>query len=296
MQEKHGDSTAVDLREMLLNNTLDSESMSFEDYDKLFQYETKSDLPNGQVILFCSTFLSQRNKYSRDVKTVSFDELKQRLKKRNRESFNRAMFLSARMVTIIVVAVVLAAFTVQGVSMALGYDFFGFVRDWFFDSNTVGILISEPEDEIGVDLREIRTTTGTTSADEPPADEFVFFDFERLEDIDDEWLARISHGLIEAFEFAHSDFMRFGGDMVFNIRFVDDSGNDITLVIQNTPMRYVEREDEGFAEDVFANGVTFSVFNNIDDFQVIWEIDELFYQLNAMLTFEEVKEIITNWY
>jgi hypothetical protein len=295
MQGKYNDLSVAELREMLLNHTLDAEAMIFEDYDRLFQYEIKSDKPDGKVIVFCSNFLSQHDKYNRDVQTPSFEELSQRLKRRNRIEFGRTMSGIARRAAVILVTITIASFMVQGVSIALGGNFFEFVRNWFRDDD-VEISVVEPLDDGRFDWRDIRTTADTDSGDEPSADEFVFLDFDRIEDIDDEWLARVSPRLIEGFEFSHGDYMQFVGDREFNIFFIDRNEGYIALTIKNLPMTYVEREEELWVEDIVVGGIKFEIFRNIEDYHVIWEHGGYFYTLNAFLPLDEVQVIIENWY
>jgi hypothetical protein len=296
MQGKYENLSAAELRELCLKGELDADSMSLEELEKLFGYETELDEPQAEVLIFCTNGFDKYAKYRDDIPKPPLEKiLKKHYGVKRRVSVPRA----ARLAAAIVLIVTVSAFMAQIVSMALGFNLFEFVRDWLFDKDTVGVLISEPDDEIGVDLREHRSeisTADTDSPDEPPVDEFVFLDFERIEDIDDEWLARVSPVLVERYEFVSADYMRFSGDEEFNIHFSNEDSNDVLLVIQNNPMFYVEREEELLVETLVIGSITFEIFNNMEDFQVIWEYDGYFYKLNAHLPLDEVKGIVEGWY
>jgi hypothetical protein len=300
MSEKYDRLSTTELREMLLSNTLETDAMTFDNYERLFRHEIKSESPNGTVIAFCSEALNQHNKYNRDVQAPSFNEITHRCKQQKSVRFAKSTRRFARMAAVIVACVVVASVLVQTVSLALGYNFFGFVRDWLFDNDTVGVLVSEPDEELGVDLREHRETAtilaDTDSHDDPPVDEFVFLDFDSVEDIPDEWLGRVSALLLGRFEFGGAVYTSFSGDITFNAFFVDDSGSDVTLTIQNAPMFYAEREQEVWVENIEVGTVTFEVFRNMDDYQVIWEHNGFLYTLNAFLGYDEVVGIIEGWY
>jgi hypothetical protein len=298
MKREYENLSTHKLREMLLNGSLKADSMGMEDYERLLNAESDYDEPNCDVISFCANGLDQFDKYRIDIQPPTLEQVQQKYSRQTQQKRNRVISKVARWAAVFVVGVSIAALLAQGVSVALGYNLYGTIRDWFSDNNdTVGILISEPDDELGVDLREIRTTTpNTDSTDEPTADEFVFIDFDSIEDIDDEWLARVSPRLFERFEFLSADYMSFQGGVTFNIHFVEENSNAVTLTIRKLPMAYVEREGELFIEELTVNRITFEIFRNMEDYQVIWEHEGLFYNFGAFLTIEEVRELITNWY
>jgi len=289
MQGKYSDLSVAKLREMLLNNALEADLMCLEDYEKLFLHETNSNNPNGIVIAFCSKGLNQHEKYNRDIRQPSLEALSQELKHRNQLKRRKAVAKVSRMAAVIVVGVMITAVLAQGVSMALGYNLFGFVRNWLFDADMVLITNVEPDDEGVHHFPPLDT-------DRPDEDEFIFLDFDRIEDIGEEWLNRVSLRLVDEFEFLSASYMRIVGDKEFNIYFLDYMGNALSLTIQNTPMLYVEREVELFVETITANGITFEVFRNIEDFQVIWEHDGMLYNFGAFLPIEMVREIIEDWH
>jgi hypothetical protein len=295
MQGKYECLSTFELREMLLNNTLNADVMTFDDYERLFRHEIKSKNPNGKVVSFCSETLNKFDKYNRDVKSPSFDEITQRSKQQKRVDFSMATRRITKMAAIIVVCVIVASVLVQTVSLALGYNFFGFIRNWLREDDVSVSLVEKGDDGV-YDLNKHRQTTPIEidSTNEPPPveDEFVFLDFNSVEDIPDEWLARVPDVLLEGHEFDGGEFVNFMGDVTFAVFFVDDSKNRIALTIQNKPMHYIEREEELLIERITINGTTFEIFRNIEDYQVIWERNGWLYWLNAFLPLDEVMGII----
>jgi len=99
--------------------------------------------------------------------------------------------------------------------------------------------------------------------------------------------------LIESFEFLDAMYSNFFGDITFGIRFLDENDNVVSLTILNNLLRYAEIEnDEQLIEEVVVNGVTFSVFRNMEDFRVAWGYDGHVYELGVFLPLETVKELI----
>jgi len=67
MPQNYKEISAQELREMLLNNTLDVDLMDLEEYEKLFGYEIELDEPSGVVLSFCNKGLERYEYYGVDV-------------------------------------------------------------------------------------------------------------------------------------------------------------------------------------------------------------------------------------
>jgi hypothetical protein len=296
MQSKYNNLTALELREMFLNNTLDTDLMNQDDFEKLFGYEIELDEPSADVISFCSNGLNEYEYYGKDIQMPPLSDIYKKLHRRTRRNRGRAFAKVTQVAASIVLVIALTALLAQRVAMALGFDLFGYIFNWF-KADTVEITAMEQQPDSSFDLPH--TAPENTEPAEPNdgteiEDEFVFLDFERIEDIGVEWLSKVSPWLIENYTFSHANYMSFMGEKNFNIIFLGEI--DIFLTIQNTSMFYVEIEDDKLVEEVTLNGIIFKIFNNIEDFQVVWERDDLLYTLNTFLPLETVKEIIRNYY
>jgi hypothetical protein len=297
MQSKYNNLTVLELREMFLNNTLDTDLMNQNDFEKLFGYEIELDEPSADVISFCSNGLNEYEYYGKDIQMPPLSDIYKELERRTRRNRSRAFAKVTQVAVSIVLVIALTALLAQGVAMALGFDLFGYIFNWF-RPDTVEITIIIPDDD---GIHHLPVHTATTAPTEPDnsteiEDEFVFLDFERIEDIDEEWLNRVSPWLVERYEFSHGQYLSFHGEREFNIVFMDGSGTQVFLTIKDLSMHYVEIDDDKLVEEVTLNGIMFKIFNNIEDFQVVWEHDDLLYTLNTFLPFEAVKEIIWNYY
>jgi len=288
MQSSYKNLTAQELREMFLNNTLDVSLMGENEYGKLFDYETELDVSNSDILIFCSNGLNQYDRYCIDVPKLSFEEFIRKQEQKRRLHLKNIAFKVSRQVAVFAVGIFLAAWLAQGVAMAFGFNLFGVIYDWFW-KESVAVITTELNDDDTVDLP---ISDNETAAEE----ELVFIDYERIEDIDEVWLSRVSPHLIDTYDFAFSSYTRRHDGERFEILFFDENGSLLSLIIQNRPMYYAEKEDEGFVKEIVIDSITFAIFNNMEDFQVIWEHEGLLYNLGAFLPLETFEEIVRNYY
>ncbi|MDR2559185.1 MAG: hypothetical protein LBC86_06550 [Oscillospiraceae bacterium] len=286
MQTKYEGYSAQEIREMFFDNTLEADLMSINEYEKLFGCEMNLDEPNADVLVFCTKGLNQHEKYSRDIQKPSFEVIAKKLEQKKRQIRKNSAFKAIHRVAAALVITTALAFFAQIVAMALGFDLFGYIYNWLF-KESVEITTSESKDDGSFDLPPI-TDDGE--------DEVVFLEFERIEEIDEVWLNCVSPYLIDNYEFDTAYYLKVFDDRKFEIHFIDENENLLTLIIQNQPMFYIEKEDEGYVKELSANSITFSIFNNMEDFHVIWERDGFLCSLGAFLPLEAVEEIIQNYY
>jgi hypothetical protein len=144
---KYENLTATELREMFLNGALDADSMTVEDYEKLFDYESELDIDNtnSDVLNFCSDGLGRFEKYSQDddiqpppIEKVLHKRYVQRFQEINKtaNSETSAEFLEVvptkrrllplsrfgRIAAMFVSIITVAALIGHGVAVAMGYD------------------------------------------------------------------------------------------------------------------------------------------------------------------------------
>jgi hypothetical protein len=288
MQSNYKNLPAQELREMFLNNTLDVSLMGENEYGKLFDYETELDESNSDVLVFCSNGFNQYDRYCIDVPKSSFEDFIKKHEQKKRRHLKNITFKVSRQVAVFAVGIFLAAWLAQGVAMAFGFNLFGVIYDWFW-KESVAVITTELNDDDTVDLP---ISDNETAAEE----ELVFIDYESIEDIDEVWLSRVSPFLIREYEFALASYYKFISDENFDILFFDENMNLLSLTIQNRPMFYAEKKDEGFVKEIVIDSITFAIFNNMEDFQVIWEHEGLLYNLGAFLPLETVEEIVRNYY
>jgi hypothetical protein len=255
-------------------------------------------------LIFCTSGFDRFGEYRKNIRKPSLKKIFRNHYGKKSNTIKPAK-RPLKFAVAITAIVMLATLTMQLVAMSLGYDnLFEFVRNWFREDDVSVSLIERGDDGV-YDLSEIRTTTVTDSTDEPsgdvtddnsPADDVVSIDFENLEDIDEVWLERVPPVLTEQYVFAFAEYFSFQGDETFVVYFFDESENIVSLLIQNKPMLYVERDIEGLVETVVVGGVTFDIFRNIDDYHVIWECGDWLFTLNAHLPLDEVMEIVRGYY
>jgi hypothetical protein len=115
--------TAAELREMYLNNTLDTDSMSIEDYEKLFEHEMDTYdeyTMNSDILLFCSNGLNQFEKYQRFSNyKPPIEELFKRHYCERRQVRTQIILKISKWAAVFVVGVALST---QIVAMAFGYS------------------------------------------------------------------------------------------------------------------------------------------------------------------------------
>ena len=66
--------TELELREMVLNGTIDTNLMGLDEYEKLFGYEIDRDEPDETILDFCCNGLKNYEPYCKEVVLPPFDE------------------------------------------------------------------------------------------------------------------------------------------------------------------------------------------------------------------------------
>lgn len=111
--------SAYELREMLLNNTIETDLMDLEEYEKLFGYEIELEEPDVVVLNYCNKGLKQYDKYKEGSQKPPFETI---LRKYNAQNRKRLVYNTARRVAIFTVVLTITALLAQGVAVALGYN------------------------------------------------------------------------------------------------------------------------------------------------------------------------------
>jgi len=261
MRENNYDSlTPQELRELFLNNTINPDFMGLEEYEKLFGYETDSDDPNGDILSFCANGLEKYEKYNMPKPPI--EKVLFRGKKRVFPKTAKRIFAA--------VAVLVAMISLtQIVSLALGFNMFGFIFNW---SNKDAVEIKNPAPNL--------------------TDEKTIIEYTDIRDIDADWIELVPPYIIENYEFDNARYRNIQGDENFVIYFKDDNSNQLSLSISNSAVHYIEKDDGGFTEEIVIDGTTYTVFTNTGEYKVVWENGGYLYYLNTFLPIETVREII----
>jgi len=293
MPKSYNELSARKLREMLLNNTLKANLMSLENYEKLFGYEINLDEPDVVVLNFCTKGLDGFAEYNIDIQKTSLEEIIKRGRaKKKAERKKSVIYRVIRNTAAVFIITAATALLAQGVSYAFGFDLFGYIYHWF-KPNAVEITTVESRDDGSFDMPSLNRT-GTEDGENKY--EFIFYEYNSIDEIDKERLNLISPWLISEYVFKDASYMSYGGEKKLEIHFFDKNENEISLLVQNLSLVYREKADEVFVKEIAVNDIIFTVFKNTEDYQVLWDYGGYLHTLNALLPLEEVEKIIRNYY
>ena len=119
--------SALELRELFLRGTLDAAFMGKDEYERLFGYETESDDPDGDVLVFCSNGLNNYAEYRKDThRKLPFDELRANISRKPRALYNMR---TAKRAATVAVAVVMMFVIATAVAAAMGFNLMALIRD-----------------------------------------------------------------------------------------------------------------------------------------------------------------------
>jgi len=117
------------LRESLLNNRLDANTLKLGDFERLFDYETDLDDPNATVLNFCVKGLDKYEEYNKynDIQ-IDFNALYKRYESERRKT--RIVFLNIPKRAFIAVVAVIVSFSLATVvAAAMGYNLVDLIRN-----------------------------------------------------------------------------------------------------------------------------------------------------------------------
>ena len=122
--DSYADVSAEELRELFLNDTINTDLMGLDEYERLFGYETDRNEPQGNVLVFCSNGLNQYEKYSR------FDHIKPDFNKivERYEREKRARRRSPKRIITVAAAIAASfALVLTVTAAALGHNIFDLI-------------------------------------------------------------------------------------------------------------------------------------------------------------------------
>lgn len=267
--------TAEEMRKLLLEDKLCADYMTENKYEELFGYESEFDDPNAKVLNFCVSGLNQYEKYNRDIPKTPIEELFKEAERRNRKMVG---FRVLKRTSIAAVVFIITILLTQIVSLAFGFDFFGYIFNW--------------NNKDSVEIVNNSVTTDNLNNDNE--EDIIDIEYSRITDI--EWINLISPYIIENYIFDYANYSKFFEQKSFTIRVVNDYNNFIIVNIENSVLTYVEKNDNTKVEEIEIDGINFSLFENMEDNQIIWIYDGFLYTIRTDLPIETVKEIINNYY
>ena len=123
MPQNYKEISARELREMLLNNTLNVDLMDLEEYEKLFGYEIELDEPSDVVLSFCNKCLEQYEYYGVDIPIPSYNSILQKHNARSKSKKAAIGFpVKPKRFVIIIAAILAALFLIAATAAAFGYN------------------------------------------------------------------------------------------------------------------------------------------------------------------------------
>jgi hypothetical protein len=142
--QKYSNLTALELRGLYLNGELDGESMSMEDFEKLFGHEIALADPSATVLDFCTLGLDRFDKYCSDMPMPTLESVLQKRKAKKIPKARRFVPTSrwGKLVATFVAVFIGAALLAQGVAYALGYNLFGMIWQAISNSDRAAVDVS----------------------------------------------------------------------------------------------------------------------------------------------------------
>lgn len=270
MFKNYSEFSYVELRELLLNGELEHEYMTEEDYSEIIENELELPEPSMEVLDLCVEGLNQYDDYK------ALDNNKVDITSLINETIGKKKIRIKRLIktTLIAAAVVIVALLAQVVSVAFGFDLFGYIFNW--NKEKVYITTISNDNDLSVDDTDL-------------------FIYENIESIPDELMIYISPFIIENYIFTEALYIKDGESFHFNIRFVKNNDINLSLIITKSINKTVEKDNDYF-EEYEKDGVIYSIFKNLDYNRALWIKDGILYDLNINLSLDEVKEIIDNFY
>ncbi|MDR1753609.1 MAG: DUF4367 domain-containing protein [Eubacterium sp.] len=264
--------------------------MGLEEYEKLFGHEIELDEPSGFMLDFCNKGLKRYEKYRENIQKPLFKNI---IKKQKTQSKKLFIIKALRQVSIFFLILNFMAMAAQDVSTAFGFNLFSYIYNWL-NQNSVEITNIE---SVGVHLFDLRNPQNIKSA-EIVDDEIIYTNYNEIMEISGGWSNLVSPYLIRDYKFIRAAYAEHSEDKKFSIYFLDDNEKQVSLIIQDLSVRYFENKDEneGLVEELVVGDITFKIFKNIEDYQVIWEKSNYLYNLRTFLPLKDIEEIIRNYY
>lgn len=275
MERNYDELSAEEMRELILQDKLNHNFMSEEDYIAVLDYEAFLGAPNEKTLDFCYAGLTLNEKY-RDIEipfniNTLIDEFENRnnVRKGNKTKPVRII----RLLVSIIAAIIVLMLSTQLIGMAFGFDFFGFIFNW-----------NEKE------------VVGVSNLDSVAPDSFesVITEYTESDKIPDEMKSFSPDYLFKNYQFDSavciSDF-----SLKYQFNFTGKEGF-LSLTVTDSGNTDVEKDENTVQENYTAGNQLYTVFTNMDNYQVIWVKDGWFYHLYTQISLDELKEILNNLY
>jgi len=271
MSENYSSFSYTELRDLLLSGELVHGFMTEEDYSDIIENELEQPKPNMEVLELCVQGLNRFDEYEvlKNIKidmNIIFDETANK----NKKNVSRRIIK----VALIAAAVMVIALITQLVSLAFGFDIFRYIFNW-------------SDEKVYVEANTNDETNDFIAIPEVCV-------YENKESIPDELLSFIPIFIQKNYRFVEATYLNAGAE--FNLFLTYSSHFDINLTLYiNKTTNYSIEKDNDYFEEIIKDGITYTVYNNVEYRKVLWIEDGLLYDMSVNLPLEEVKEIIDNF-
>ena len=255
-----------ELRNMLLIGELKHEYLSEEDYADLIDNEMSLPEPLNEVIDFCIEELDKYEEY-RKLENINVD-IKAIIKQAGNEN-TADKKRNLRLIPKIIAAVIILLILTQTVSMAFGFNLFKYIFNW------------------NSEFLNVEVSTNDFESAEP-----IFTMYEDIESIPIEFKSYIPAYIWDNFDFLYAPIIIHGDNvnLTFYFNSKDEENINLSFSIFNNMNLYIEK-DEDYFEEYEKDGITYSIFKNLEYYKVVWVKDDLLYHVNVNLPPDEIKKI-----
>jgi hypothetical protein len=271
MFDKYSEFSCIELRELLLRGELVHDFMTEDDYSDIIENELEQLNPNMEVLDLCIQGLNQYDEY-KALENIKIDI--NAIFNENTNKNKRILNIRIIKVALIAAAITVIALFTQLVSLAFGFDLFGYIFNWNDEkvyikpdlSNEAGDFLAVPE----------------------------FFMYESKESVPDELLLYVPEYIQNNYIFTEASYLYAGESFIFFITYTSHSDINLTFYV-NQSVNYSVEKDNDYFEEFTKNGITYTLYKNLEYHKVLWIKNGLLYDMSINIPLDEVKRIIDNF-
>jgi hypothetical protein len=274
MSKNYNNLSIEELRELLLCGELIHENMHEEDYAILIDNELELQEPDNEVIRLCTSALSKYDSYS-ELDKINIDI--NRLINQPERKITPIKHRKLRKASLIAAAVIATLLITQIITVAMGFNLFGYIFDWCREILVIRHESESPQDEL--------------------FDEVIFEAYEKISDMPKDIVALLPFETLDDFKFFFGS-TEFYSDRKFNAVFgyMLEYSDEVFLLLNISKGLdiHIEKDDELF-EEYETNGTVFTLYKNLELYKATWISDGVLFDMGVNLSLDELKAIIDNF-
>ena len=242
MPKSYSNQSAQELREMLLNGTLQAEALDLEEYEKLFGYELELADPDPAVLNFCTEGLDRYKEYDVDIRLSSLDVIIKRAETQSSVPRKPYRKRSAKRLIIAIAAIIGVLILATATAATMGIRLVDLVKQAL---NSPDKTYSSKEDFVSVDTAEREYNS---------LDEMLV-----AENLDIMYPEKLPTG----YEFT---FFMFQQEPIVGNTLIASNGEPfIEFIVMFDP-----KFQEGLEYEYETNGIKYMILSENDRHQVMW--------------------------